>query len=158
MRFIRIISLIALSCAATPSLAAGTDDSSPMAVVQAFMSVHFANDMSFTEPGVNQKKAWLTRDLYDNLLAELHKPANPDEAPAIDGDPFTDTQEFPTAFKVGTAKVAGEQADVPVTFTLQGGDTRTVDILLKHDAGHWLIDDFVYDDRSTLRALLLDSR
>jgi hypothetical protein len=124
--------------------------------VTEFYMIHFKNDMGFTEESIVQKKAWFTPDLFQVLLEELRKPADPDLVPTIDGDPFTDTQEYPASFKVGPVTVDNGRADVVVYFSSANPD-RIVHVVLKKEGGDWLIDDFLYDNGETLRQILLES-
>ena len=138
--------------------AAGGGDASPTAppapaaVVQAFYTQHFAHDMAFTEASVQAKAVWLAPDLVERCRTYLKKPVSPDEVPDINGDPFTDSQEYPTSFRVGKPTISGTSARVPVVLSWKGR-TRTIVVQLAQLEGKWLISDFAYDSGS-LRALL----
>src|SRR5689334_5351899 len=126
----------------------------PETVVGRLFEDHFMNDMAFTPASVARKRDRLTADLYREIEAYFARPSKPDEVPAIDGDPFTNTQEYPTAFAVSE----GIQQDttttrVPVVMTI-GPDMRTVQVQLVRQGSAWLVDDLIYEDGSTLRALL----
>jgi hypothetical protein len=126
---------------------------SPKEVVQKFYEAHFARDMGFTKDSLEAKETWLSPELARLLHQELEKPSNPDEVPNIDGDPFTDSQEYPAAFRLMDVAVKGTSATVRVKFT--GPSTsRTIKVLLVLQSGHWRIDDFVYDKDQTLRKLV----
>jgi hypothetical protein len=44
------------------------------------------------------------------------RPVPSDEAPVINGDPFTNSQEYPPGFTVGAVLRVGSRATVPVRF------------------------------------------
>ena len=73
--------------------------------------------------------------------------------PPINGDPFTNTQEYPTTFQVGEAVMDGVRANVPVVMTI-GPTRRTVRAQVVRQGSGWLVDDLIYEDGSTFRALL----
>lgn len=125
----------------------------PQAVVKKLYADHFAHDMGFTVKTVARKRNWLMPDLYRQIDAYFHRPSSPDKAPSINGDPFTDTQEYPTTFSVGVATTEAHNATVSVIMTF-GADKRTVRVLLGRHASGWLVDDLVYEDGTTFRALL----
>ena len=83
----------------------------------------------------------------------MEKPASPNEVPNIDGDPFTDSQEYPTGFRVMDVAVQGTKATVRVKFTWPN-TSRAIKVLLVLQSGHWRIDDVVYDKDQTLRKLV----
>ncbi|HEX9147704.1 MAG TPA: hypothetical protein VF958_00955 [Thermoanaerobaculia bacterium] len=87
----------------------------PSATVRAFYAFHFAHDMAFTPESVRVKNRWLAPVLVDLCESYFRRPASSEEVPEIDGDPFTDSQEYPKRFRVGAARVSGEAARVPVT-------------------------------------------
>ncbi|MBK7975414.1 MAG: DUF3828 domain-containing protein [Deltaproteobacteria bacterium] len=92
-------------------------------VVRTFYTYHLKHDMSFTEGTVAKRKEWLAPDFYRLLLAEVRRPTEPGEAPFVNGDPFTDSQEYPTRAASGRAtRVGVDEIDVEVTFFW----TRTV--------------------------------
>ena len=140
-------------CAQAKPQAAG-----PVGVVNAFYRFHFAHGMGFDERTVRRKRRWLTAELFELLLAELRKPVAPDEVPYFDGDPFTDAQEYPNAFRVGRPAQTGARARVPVTRVwLARGKVmkrRTLQVELRRAQAGWRIANFIYpDDRDLLREL-----
>jgi hypothetical protein len=139
------------------AVAAGRAGRSPTEVVRAFYAFHFAHDMAFTRSAVRRRAAWLAPDLLAMCRAYFAKPDQPDEVPDIDGDPFTDSQEYPRSFRVGTAAIAGDTARVRVTFVFAGGDRRGVTVVLTARAGSWLIWDVEYGAEPSLRKLLAGS-
>ena len=125
----------------------------PFVVVQQFFQAHFAHDMAFTEASVNAKQAWFTEDFYKKLSAELKKPVPKGQVPSVDGDPFTDSQEYPKSFRVTHSDVKGDKALVTVDF-LWPDDKTTVQVALIKTAKGWLIDDILYDKEDSLRKFL----
>jgi hypothetical protein len=149
---------VVIAFAATAHSAERPAASSPGATVRAFRAFHLAHDMAFTPEGVTQRAAWLTPDLVGQCHSYFSRPSAPDEVPEIDGDPFTDTQEYPTAFRVGKATVSGSAARVPVRLQGPWKGRRTVQVELVPVRGSWLIDDIRYESGPSLRALLAAQR
>lgn len=131
----------------------GASSTKPADVVNALYKVHFSHDMGCTESSVKAKEAWLTKDLYDKILAKLRQPVPKGEEPDIDGDPFTDSQEYPDSFKVTGSLIAGDKATVTVQFS-SPDRKRTVQVLLLKQPTGWLIDDIVFENKETLRQML----
>lgn len=125
----------------------------PVGVVRDLFADHLKHDMGFTRASVARKAKWLSADFLKQLNAELDKPGNPDEVPNIDGDPFTDSQEYPKRFVVGKSEIRGEVTRIPVIFT-GNGRRRTVAVRLRKTPDGWRVDDLVYEDGRTLRGLL----
>jgi hypothetical protein len=70
---------------------------------------------------VGAKRAWLAPELLDLCKAYFKKPVPADDVPEIDGDPFTDSQEYPKLFRVGPVALS-----VPLSATQRSGaGTRT---------------------------------
>ena len=132
----------------TPPSSAGPADT-----VHALFADHLKHDMGFTKASVARKAKWLSPDFLRQLNAELDRPGNPDEAPNINGDPFTDSQEYPKRFVVGKAEIRGVATRIPVTFT-GNGRRRTVAVKLRNTPDGWRVDDLVYEDGKTLRGML----
>jgi hypothetical protein len=82
-------------------IAMGAAPAPPTRVVAAFYRYHFTHDMAFTPTSVGVKRAWLAPELLDLCKAYFKKPVPADDVPEIDGDPFTDSQEYPKLFRVG---------------------------------------------------------
>ncbi len=126
----------------------------PESTVGELFDDHFKNDMGFTPETVARKRHRLTADLYREIEAYFARPADPNEAPVINGDPFTNTQEYPSSFEVREGiQLDTNKARVPAIMTV-GPEQRTVQVDLVHEALGWLVDDLVYEDGSTLRAQL----
>ncbi len=128
-------------------------EKSPERLVQSLFSNHFKHGMGFTKASVSRKAKWLSEDFLKQLRQELNHPASPDEVPNIDGDPFTDSQEYPTRFKVGKAEIKGDSARVPVVLS-GNGRKRTVVAILNQTTEGWRVDDLAYEEGKTLRAEL----
>jgi hypothetical protein len=122
---------------ATPASAEG--------VVQVMLETHFAGDMGFTPESVADKRPWLSAALFDTIQAYFARPQPEDEAPVINGDPFTDSQEYPHWFSVGAAVAADGATRVPVRYG-DGLRERRVTFLLVREDHRWRIDD-VLDER-----------
>jgi hypothetical protein len=100
-----------------------------------------------------------TRDLYFSagLLAAFRfaeANASPDEAPALNGDPLYDAQDWDIAdLAIGAATLDRRQASVPVSF-LNFGEQRDVLIHLVRSTEGWRISDVEYEDGLLLSELL----
>lgn len=125
----------------------------PVDVVNAFYKYHFSHDMGCTESSVKAKEAWLTKDLCNKMLAKLRQPVPKGEEPDIDGDPFTDSQEYPDSFKIMGGSISGKKATVTVQFA-SPDRRKTVQVLLLNEPGGWLIDDIIFENKETLRLML----
>lgn len=122
---------------------------SPEGVVQELLEAHFAGDMAFVPDAVAEKRRWLGRDLWVEVQTYLARAQAPDRPPPIEGDPFTDSQEYPTRFSVGAADAADAAASVPVRFA-DGHRSRTVVYRLVRENEHWRVEDLLYEDGSRL--------
>jgi uncharacterized protein DUF3828 len=141
-------------------MAAGVGPSapaSPVAVVRAFYAYHFAHDMGFTEASVRAKAAWLAPALVDLCRAYFRKPVSAGEVPDIDGDPFTDSQEYPTSFRVGPSRSSKTTTQVAVMLAWPHRQ-RTISVQMMQRHGSWRITNIVYDDSRSLRGLLSSGR
>jgi hypothetical protein len=127
-----------------------TDLNSPAAqTVRSFYQFHFHHSMGFSEAGLKAREKWLDTGLYDMLLKELKKPQSPNEAPDMEGDPFTNSQEYPNSFQVTKSTETGDAATVNVVFQWPkgGNPPRPATIQLRKDAksGAWKISNVVSD-------------
>jgi hypothetical protein len=132
-----------------------------LSFVRSFYQFHFAHNKNFTTRNVQQRKRWLTPELYKLLLDELKRQAqeskaHPDEAPDFEGDPFTDSQEYPDSFRAGESHVNGDLSKVTVTLfwsakTSRGRDKRDIVVELTRSTGGWLINDVINNEGSRLR-------
>jgi hypothetical protein len=113
---------------------------SPEAAVQAFLEAHFAGSMGFGPDSVAPKRAHLSRALGGRIDAYLARPRPADEVPPIDGDPFTDSQEYPARFAVRAGHATATGYEVPVEFADAWRRTR-LDYLLVREGDAWRIDE-----------------
>jgi hypothetical protein len=151
-----VVSILFLTCPA-PHTHAFAPRRAEVAAAQraarSFFEFHFARDMGFSRRSLSLRRRWLTPELYARLRAGLRKEAkrakaHPDEAPYINGDPFTDSQLYPNTFRIGKALHTGKRVEIEVTFvwTLDGGAfemERTVTAFVTGRSGKWLINDIV---------------
>lgn len=138
-----------LSILAIPSLAAEKAGADPAQTVQSFYAYHFKHDMGFGAPQVKARRAWLAPKLYTLIMKVLAKPVPKGDAPDIDGDIFTDSQDTPTSFQVGKTTVDKETAKVDVTF-IWTGEKRHVTVILTQIEKAWLIADIDYGSHRSL--------
>ena len=128
----------------------------PEGTVWNFYEFHFTHDMGFTKETLELRKQWLSAGLMDAAQKYFAQPENPDEAPEINGDPFTNTQEYPDRYDVGKPEISKENATIPVTFYWKEvNDPRSVIVVLTQTNGHWLISDIEYPEtKDSLMKLL----
>ena len=131
--------------------------------VKSFYTFHFSHSKDSRLKNIGQRRRWLTSELDDLLLAEYQREdreqtTHPDEVPYIEGDVFTDSQEYPTTFRLGKVDTAEDRAKVTVTFIWRE-KTKEVDrrdevleVVLRN--GKWLINDLVSSDGRKLNDLL----
>lgn len=140
---------------------------SPAGIVERWLEAHFAGDLGFRPSTVQAGRELLTPELQDGINAYFrdYLPKVPaDEVPLIDGDPFTDSQEYPTRFEVQAAVpgdggpapgAAGDESRVSVIYRDAFVEGEVTFVLRPVD-GHWRIDDVAYGEgEETLRSLLL---
>jgi hypothetical protein len=139
---------------ASRSPGALADDDDPEAAAQALLVAHLAGDMGFTEALWAAKAARLSPALAASLRGYFAAPWQ-DAVPPINGDPLTDSQEYPTRFAVGAAAVDGQRASVPVQFA-DGWQAWRVSLELVAENGGWKLDEVRGRDGSGLRTLLAE--
>jgi len=132
------------------ALAAAT---APEGRVQRLLEAHFSGDMAFHPAGVKTKLRWLSARLKQRIAAYFYRPQRTDEVPVINGDPFTDSQEYPVRFAVGKAEISQYRAQVPVHFA-DGFRERVVVFLLVREKAIWQVDDLRYARGETLQQML----
>jgi hypothetical protein len=135
----------------SPGARAPTD--APGHALQRLLEAHFAGDMGFTPASVATKRAFLAERLQRAISAYFAHPHPEDEPPPINGDPFTDSQEYPVLFSVREATVDGTLARVPVRFD-DGHRTRAIQFELVRETEGWRVLDLRYEDGSTLTEAL----
>jgi len=151
--FVLVAALFLLLSKST--FAQGVKTDTPAAIVNSFYKFHFSHSKSFTKRNVLMRQRWLTAELFHLLMHEFaredeYAKSHPKESfvPYMEGDPFTNSQEYPTSFRVGSSVVSENEASVPVLFMWGGGrssdrDQRKVDIKLEKQHGRWLIGNIV---------------
>ena len=148
--------LVVFLLVVTPAFAASK--STPETVVNKFYKYHFSHDMGFTEKTLKLRISWLTPSLLDACRIYFAIPENPDEPPYINGDPFTGSQEYPSKFAIGKAKMEQTAARVPITFTWkEDGHSTNGEVVLKKINATWLIDDIQCADQDSFRKMLSDA-
>jgi hypothetical protein len=123
-------------------------------VVASFYSFHLAHDMGFSAGNVSRRAAWLSPGLLTLCKAYFARPSSPDLVPGVDGDPFTDSQEYPETFQVGQVRLSGNGATVTVSLSGRETRPRSVRVVLVLVKGSWLIDDVRYGSGPSFRKLL----
>jgi hypothetical protein len=127
---------------------------SPEGVTQRFLEAHFNGDMGFDRQTAGAKAASLSRGLQNSIKTYFAAERPEDEVPPVDGDPFTDSQEYPTRFSVALSEQRGrDRATVPVIFSDGFRDRRVVYRLID-ERSRWRIDDLQYEDGGTLSEML----
>jgi hypothetical protein len=125
----------------------------PAEIVQELLVTHFTHDMGFTRESVALKRRFLSSALRARIARYLAAPRSADEAPPINGDPFTDSQEYPDRFTLGAVRATATRTIVPVHFA-DSHTKRRVDYVLVRDGARWVVDDLVDERSLTLRSLL----
>ncbi|MEQ1929940.1 MAG: DUF3828 domain-containing protein [Parvularculaceae bacterium] len=130
----------------------GARRGSPESVVEALLEFHFNHDAGFTEETAAARKKWLSKTLNARIDAYFARDFPVDEVPPIDGDPFTDTQEYPTRFAVRKGETKAGVSSVPVDFA-DGYSKKRIIYRLTYGGG-WRVDDLAYDHDGTFKELL----
>jgi hypothetical protein len=125
----------------------------PEHVMLALFQSHLTHDMAFTPATVARKHAYLTAGLRTAITAYFRRPVPQAEVPPINGDPFTNTQEYPTRFAPGRASIEGRRAVMPVQLGNDGA-SQVLEVLLHQSGRQWRVDDLRYQDGGTLRGRL----
>ena len=105
---------------AIPRANAGSQEAGATVAVNAFYRFHISHNKDFTTRNIQLRRRFFTVEFYQALLGELkrqaaYSKAHPDEVPDYDGDPLTNSQEYPDSFHVGKQVMDGERAKVTVT-------------------------------------------
>lgn len=129
--------------------------SSAESAVQRFLEAHFDGDMGFSPAAFAQKRAAFAPSLVKTIDAYLAKPQDPNEAPTINGDPFTDSQDYPARFAVQRDDKMTKGTAVPVEFA-DAFRKRKVIFEMVREGGRWLIADLKFEDGATLSAILVE--
>lgn len=135
------------------STGARAGGASAAGLVQTLLERHFGGDRSFSAAAAEARAALQSKALNRLFTAYLTKPRPRDEVPPIDGDPYADSQEYPTRFAVGKARLRRDRARVPVRFA-DAWSRRVITFELKREDGSWRLDDLDYGSGARLSALL----
>jgi len=148
-----VVLVVALAGIVACGSAAVQRNESATEVVAAFYQFHFQNDMGFTRETVDRRARWLAPELRKAIAGYFARPRPADEVPPINGDPFTNTQEYPQSFNVVGSRLTVTGAEVDVAFAV-GPEVRSVTVVLVHDGGEWRIADLRANGGPTFRAIL----
>lgn len=125
----------------------------PEYVVQQLLEEHYAHGLEFTTERMQAQKRWFSAALAAKIDGYFAQDFPEGDVPPIDGDPITDSQEYPPIFSVRPATAAGDAMLVPVRYD-SGYETRLVHFVLKRDAGEWRVDDITYEHDTPFSAML----
>ena len=161
MLSILVLFLMPVGISANAAGQAPTPDPATRAV-RAFYTYHLAHNKDFKVRNIQLRKRFLTAELYDLLMKQLKKQAleakaHPDEAPDYEGDPLTDSQEYPDSFRVGKSEGSGDTSKVSVMLlwsakTSRGKDKRDIVVEVKKVGTGWLINDIIDREGKSLAA------
>jgi hypothetical protein len=126
----------------------------PEAEVQRLLEAHFADDMGFLPDLVGDLRPHFSAALGKAIDLYFGYPFPQDEVPPIDGDPITDSQEYPVLFSVREATLDERAARVPVRYD-DGYRARTVEFVLRREGDAWRVDDIRYEHGGSFRELLM---
>lgn len=126
---------------------------SPVGAVRRFLGEHLTGEMGFSRGSVERIRTHLTPELVAAIEAYFDHPWTADEVPPIHGDPFTDSQEYPSRFTIGPLRQEGDASAVPVLFR-DGTRVRPVEVRLRLVGSRWQVDDLLYEDGATFREVL----
>lgn len=140
-----------LTLSSAPGALAEAD--TPEGIVQRLLETHYAGDMAFTTETVDLKAGYLSDAFLAAARAWFAADRPDDEVPLVNGDPFTDSQEYPTRFAVGAAATQDATARVPVRFADGWSEKRATYVLVRAGAG-WRVDDIAVEGFETLRETL----
>lgn len=142
------------------TLAAEHASSTPRSTVLRFLMIHMTGDMGFDSATFEKKRSFVTPDLAGQVATYFARTHPPDEPPPINGDPITDSQEYPARFRLAPAGELGsldatgvDRVRVPVVFANNGREHTVTFELVRSDTG-WLLDDLVYTGGRRLTSLL----
>lgn len=135
------------------TLRAARSATTPAETVQELLIQHFSHDMAFTRESVALKRVFVSADLRARINAWFGLTRSPDEVPAINGDPFTGSQEYPDRFTLGIVRTAPQRTTVQVNFADEQSKRR-VDYVMVNEGSRWVVDDLVDERGQSLRRLL----
>lgn len=126
---------------------------SPEGVVHALLERHFAAGFALNRAAVQRLAPYLTPTLVTRINTYLARPTSPNEVPPINGDPFTDSQEYPTRFSVQRATITNTSATLLVRFA-DGWSSKSLRYRLRRVASGWRVDDIAYNGGQSFVNLL----
>jgi hypothetical protein len=131
------------------------DAADAQAPVRELLLQHLPAHGAFDQEQVVRLRAWLAPSLQGAFTRWFAQPVRQDEAPHLNGDPFTNTQEPPLSLELGLLERRGARATQVVHVDIGGGRRhRLVYRLQRHDKDGWRITDIDYGDGVTLRQLI----
>jgi hypothetical protein len=128
-------------------------DTSPEGAVQRLLEAHFAGRLAFTPVDVARTAPHLSNAFRAAIARYFELPTSPDEAPIVNGDLFTDSQEVPRRFAVGQSAYRDGYAEVPVSVR-DGWVAYTLTYRLVREAGTWRVDDLLQRAGDSARQML----
>jgi hypothetical protein len=147
-----VLLLAAAAAAAEPVL---TDEpSGPAAVLSKLYRFHFAHGQTFEVTYRKQRALFAPSLIAAFTAADRYAAAHPDEAPSLDGDPLTDSQEPAEAYTVGATTREGSDAIVAVDVRLDEATTRHLRVRLAPSGPTWRISNVLYAEGSDLVKIL----
>ena len=154
LRLVLPLSCIVASVASGALAAdAARELSTPARAVESFYTYHLANDMGFTQKNVEARRKWLAPELVALCQSYFARPTSSDEAPLVNGDPFSNSQEYPKSFNLTNTELGGQNARVTVKLKGDGYEKKMlVDVVRMRD--EWRIIDVREQEQQSLRTLL----
>ena len=156
-----LIAALFLSLQSLANAGGRGQQTSATTAVNAFYRFHISHNKDFTARNIQLRRRFFTTEFYQTLLGELKRQAAytkalPDQVPDYDGDPLTNSQEYPDSFRIGKQLMDGDRARVTVTLlwsarTSRGKDQRDIVVVAVKAASGWLIDDIINDEGSSVR-------
>lgn len=161
-----ILLAITFLLATSAAFSQGTE---PQITVREFYTYSNARSSTFNRRHVELRKKWYTAELYKALIAQVDEDAaylkkNPTDKPYFgDGLTFRPLDEpcqvgersYKRVQNVGRTEILNSAATVDVSFAYPKACVPAIapvvyKVNLKRVGGKWLIDDWTYDDGSTL--------
>jgi hypothetical protein len=126
--------------------------STPESVVKDLYTHHFAHEQRF-DLTIKQDRAQFAPALLTLLDADAKAAAaNKDEIVGLDFDPLTNSQEQNDGWTMGTAKVEGASAAVPVE-TRVATEKAKLTVRLVKSADRWQVSDIDYGETTLVKEL-----
>ena len=164
-------SVVLVTVIALASVAAHAQTSTPDATVRSFYAYSNARSSTFNRRHVELRKRWYTPELYNAFLNQLRQDdaflkKNPTDKPYF-GDGLTlrpldepctvGDRDYKRAQSIGRTEIVKTRATVEVSFAYPKACTLGLrpivyQVNLHRVGGRWLIDDWIYDGKSSLKA------